>query len=109
MQKLQEVAYSNYSKYSKINNLNYSNNSNYSKLRADEVFGNLADIIPVDDYLPFYVSKFKEIGYERFMALANMARRYGKDPQRLFFWYLKNNASVNLIKDYPNYKGGLHA
>jgi hypothetical protein len=58
------------------------------------VFGNLTDVIPYDDYMPFYVGRFKKLGYARFMELANKARRSGKDPQRLFFWMLKNNELV---------------
>ena len=88
--KTQELQYSN----SKLNNLNYSNSSNYSNCNITEVFNNLTDVIPHDDYMPFYVGRFKHLGYKRFMELANKARRGGKDPQRLFFWMLKNNELV---------------
>lgn len=74
---------------SKLNNLNNSN----STVDIYTVFSNLTDIIPDDDYKPFYVSKYKALGYKRFMELANKART-GKDPARLFFWMLKNNKLI---------------
>lgn len=72
--------------------LNKFNNSN-STVSITTVFGNLTDIIPDDDYKPFYVSRYKTLGYNRFMELANKARA-GKQPARLFFWMLKNNELV---------------
>ena len=72
-----------------VNNLNYSN----STVDLTTVFGNLSDIIPEDDYRPFYVSHYKKLGYNRFMELANKARM-GKTPPRLFFWMLKNHQAV---------------
>lgn len=66
------------------------NNSNST---VSEVFSNLVDLIPEDDYRPFYVSRYKKLGYKRFMELANKARA-GRDPKRLFFWMLKNNQVV---------------
>lgn len=70
--------------------LNYSN----STVSIKTVFSNLADVIPDDDYKPFYVSRYKQLGYDRFVALANKARASGKDPARLFFWMLKNESIV---------------
>lgn len=81
------VQYSN----SSLNKLN-TNNSN-STVTVQEVFSNLTDIIPDDDYKPFYVSRYKKLGYKRFMYLANLARK-GKTPDRMFFWMLKNNEMV---------------
>lgn len=75
---------------SKLNKFNYSN----STVSIGIVFNNLADIIPEDDYKPFYVSKYKTLGYKRFLELANKARG-GKNPARLFFWMLKNNEVVH--------------
>lgn len=74
---------------SKLNNFNNSN----STVSVTEVFRNLSDLIPEDDYKPFYVSRYKKLGYKRFMELANKARA-GKTPARLFFWMLKNNEVV---------------
>lgn len=88
MQELKSVlnSYSN----SKLNNINNSNS--YSN-DLTNVFSNLVDLIPEDDYRPFYVSHYKKLGYKRFMELANKARA-GKQPQRLFTWMLKHNKIV---------------
>ncbi len=59
-----------------------------------QVITNLADVIPQDDYLPYYISQYRKLGYKRYIELANKARRSGKDPKRLFFWMLKNNEIV---------------
>ena len=64
-----------------------------STVSLTNVFSNLTDIIPEDDYWPFYVSYYKKLGYKRFIELANKARA-GKTPDRLFFWMLKNNEAV---------------
>jgi len=73
--------------------LNNTNNSN-STVTIKEVFNNLVDLIPDDDYKPFYVSRYQKLGYKRFMELANKARA-GREPDRLFFWMLKNNEIVH--------------
>lgn len=75
---------------SKLNNIKYSNST------VVEVFANLSDVIPQDDYMPFYVSRFKKLGVNRFVELANKARQGCNtgDPKRLFFWMLKNNELV---------------
>lgn len=90
---------------SKLTKVNYSNstvkihdeisksNPKLKVLSAGEVFGCLSDIIPEDDYKPFYVSRYRQLGYKRFLELANKARG-GKNPPRLFFWMLKNNEIV---------------
>lgn len=76
-------------------NLTKLNNSNSTvQLSVKEVFGNITDLVKQDDeYLPFYISKYKLLGLKRFMYLANQARK-GKTPARLFFWMLKNNELV---------------
>lgn len=79
-----------------LNKQQYSNSSlniKYSNSTVYQVFSNLTDVIPDDDYKPFYVSQYKLLGYPRFIELANKARA-GKEPQRLFFWMLKNNKLV---------------
>lgn len=58
------------------------------------IFNNLSDIIPDDDYRPFYASRYRILGYKRFMELANKARA-GRQPIRLFVWMLKNNEIVH--------------
>lgn len=68
------------------------NNSN-STVTVAQTIHCLSDVIPDDDYMPFYVKRLKQLGTKRFTELANKARR-GKDPQRLFFWMLKNNEIV---------------
>jgi len=78
---------------SNLNIKNYSD-SKHSNITVTDVFKNLVDVIPNDDYMPYYVSRFKQLGYTRFMELVNKARKSGNDPQRLFFWMLKNNELV---------------
>lgn len=80
--------YSNSSKTS----LNYSN----STVAFKEVVSALADIMPDDDYRPFYASRYQKLGYNRYMELANKARA-GRDPSHLFFWMLKNNEAVRWL------------
>lgn len=77
--------------YSKLNI--YKNSKQYSTEDTRRIFGNLADLIPEDGYEGFYVNKLKELGLERFMELANKARR-GKSPMRLFTWMLTHNQLV---------------
>lgn len=75
----------------------YSNsilNQEVNTVTVKQVITNLADVIPQDDYMPFYISSYRKLGYKRFVELANKARR-GKNPARLFFWMLKNNELVN--------------
>ena len=79
------VQYSN-SRFNKLNNSN-------STVTVRQVFSNLTDLIPEDDFKPFYVSRYKQLGYKRFMELANKART-GRAPARLFTWMLKNNEIV---------------
>lgn len=74
-------------------NLPKVNNSN-STVDPTTVLRNLADVVPDDDYMPFYVSKLRKLGTTRFVELANKARSSGKNPQHLFFWMLKNNELV---------------
>lgn len=98
MENLENLISQQYSANSKIKNSKKvsknNSDSKYPNLTVTEVFKNLTDVIPDDDYMPYYVSRFKELGYARFMELANKARKGGKDPQRLFFWMLKNNELV---------------
>lgn len=79
--------------YSNINNINYST-VQYSNQDCINIFKNLSDVIPNDGYYPFYLSKIKALGKERFIDLANMARAGSDTPSRLFCWMLKNNESV---------------
>lgn len=60
------VQYSN----SRFNTLNNSN----STVTFNEVRSNLSDVIPEDDYLPFYASRYRQLGAKRFQELANKAR-----------------------------------
>jgi len=78
---------------SSLTKLNNSNSTVNSTVTCREVFSNLSDVIPNDDYMPFYVSQYKRLGVKRFVELANKARK-GREPKRLFFWLLKNNDIV---------------
>lgn len=69
--------------------LNHSNST--VQLSVSEVFSNLTDVIkPDDDYIPFYIKKYKELGHLKFMWLVGKARAGSDTPDRLFFWMLKN-------------------
>lgn len=74
-------------------NSKQTNSKSTVTVTVTEVFRNLSDIIPEDDYRPFYVSRYRELGYKRFMELANKARG-GRTPDKLFFWMLKNHEVV---------------
>lgn len=79
-----------------LNNINSSTNNNIStNVNVVDVINNLRDIIPISNscYMPFYISRLRALGYDRFIELANKARA-GKSPARLFFWMLKNNQLV---------------
>lgn len=97
MESFQSLIRQQYSN-SNLTKLNNSNSTVTSKLNSTvstkEVFSNLTDVIPDDDYMPFYVSQYKRLGAKRFVELANKARAGGKNPMRLFTWMLKNNELV---------------
>lgn len=94
MESLQSTLRQQYSN-SNLTKLNNSNSTvTNSTVSCKEVFSNLTDVIPDDDYMPFYVSQFKRLGAKRFVELANKARAGGKNPMRLFTWMLKNNELV---------------
>lgn len=93
MESLQSTLRQQYSN-SNLTKLNNSNSTVNSTVSCKEVFSNLTDVIPDDDYMPFYVSQFKRLGAKRFVELANKARAGGKNPMRLFTWMLKNNELV---------------
>jgi len=91
-----EIPNSVHDKYSYSNsrlNKSLNNSNSNSTVEITTVFSNLTDLIPEDDYKPFYVSRYNKLGYKRFMELANKARA-GKQPPRLFFWMLKHNELV---------------
>lgn len=69
------------------------NNSN-STVEPTTVLHNLSDIIPDDGYYPFYLKRLNELGYQRFMELANKARAGSETPAKLFCWMLKHNKIV---------------
>lgn len=83
--------------YSRVNKFTkqYTVDTVYSNKDIENLFSNLADVIPDDGYNGFYVNSLKKYGYERFMELANMARRKSDTPARLFCWFLKNEHKVN--------------
>lgn len=80
------VQYSN-SNLSKINNSN-------STVEASKLIKNLSDIIPNDGYTGFYLNKYRLLGRERFLELAQKARAGSDTPAKLFAWMLKNNDIV---------------
>ena len=77
--------------YSTVNN---NLNNSTVQLPISEIFKNLTDLIPDDGYKPFYNRKYQQLGYERFMELAQKARAGSDTPQRLFCWMLKNHELV---------------
>lgn len=92
MENVNQTVNTVYSKINKVNNnIQYKQ---YSSSRIQLIFKSLSDLIPDDGYGGFYVNKFKEVGYERFMELAQKARAGSDTPARLFCWMLKNNSIV---------------
>lgn len=69
------------------------NNSN-STVDPTTVLHNLSDIIPDDGYNKFYLNRLRDLGYGRFMELAQKARASSDTPQKLFAWMLKHNEIV---------------
>lgn len=91
--------YSNSYSNNTSNNYSNSNCNSTNDVSISAVFASLADVIPDDDYKPFYIKKFRELGARRFVVLANKARsaeerRQGGDRKRLFVWMLKNPSLV---------------
>lgn len=81
--------------YSKLTKVNYSiQYKQYRNRETADLFDCLADVIPDDGYIGFYVNKLKELGAERFVELANKARAGSDTPKVLFCWMLKNNGIV---------------
>lgn len=81
--------------YSELKRLNYSKQyKQYSHSKTLRIFTSLHDVIPDDGYLGFYVNRLKDLGEERFVALANKARAGSDTPKILFTWMLKNNDIV---------------
>ena len=75
-------------------NTQYTVYTVYSSKEIKNLFSNLADLIPDDGYDGFYVNRLKQLGIDRFMQLANMARAKSDTPARLFCWFLKNEDKV---------------
>lgn len=73
---------------SKINNLN--NSKQLTVREITRVLDNLTDVIPQDDYIGFYINRYRELGSVEFMRLIGKARAGSDTPQRLFCWMLKN-------------------
>lgn len=85
---LEPIPYRQQYSNSSSNELEHSNST--VQLPINDVLPNLSDLVkPDDDYLPYYVSRYRDLGYARFMWLANKARA-GKNPPRLFWWMLHN-------------------
>lgn len=81
--------------YSTVINPEINCTVQYSVEGIVTIFNSLRDVIPQDDgYLPFYVKRFNDLGYERFMTLVSKARAGSDTPQKLFSWMLKNNGIV---------------
>lgn len=92
MENINQTASTVYSKLTKVNNsIQFKQ---YSSSRINSIFRSLPDLIPDDGYGGFYVNRFKEIGYERFMELAQKARAGSDTPAKLFAWMLKHNELV---------------
>lgn len=76
----------------RLNSQQYSNSSSKElkttvTVTVSQVINNLPDLIADDDYIPYYIARYRDLGYARFMWLANKARA-GRDPARLFWWML---------------------
>lgn len=73
----------------------YSNSSSNElkdtvTVTVSQVIKNMPDLVSeTDEYVPYYVSRYKDLGYTKFMWLANKARA-GREPSRLFWWMLHN-------------------
>lgn len=75
-------------------NLTKLNNSNSTVEEPSKLIKNLSDLIPDDGYTGFYLNKYRQLGRERFMELAQKARAGSETPAKLFAWMLKNNEIV---------------
>lgn len=75
-------------------NLTKLNNSNSTVEEPSKLIKNLSDLIPDDGYTGFYLNKYRQLGRERFMELAQKARAGSDTPAKLFAWMLKNNEIV---------------
>ncbi len=62
----------------------------YSKEESDEIFKNLADVIPNPDYYPYYRRKLLTLGKDRFMEFVAKSRAGSDTPHVLFKWMLNN-------------------
>jgi hypothetical protein len=84
-----------YSNSKKPKGFYYSN----STVTVEEVLANITDLVPPHHpYVPYYKAKFEELGFDRFMALANYARARHKrgHPSYFFRWCLEHSAEVTL-------------
>lgn len=101
LQKIAQKRVQQYSNsYSNLPPVNkYSNSNTVTVPPVGEVFASLSDLIaPGDSYMPFYINRYRRLGYRRFVDLANEARRRAnkKPAAYLFFWMLKNNELVQI-------------
>lgn len=80
----------NSNSYSSSNELN---NSDSNSIPFKQIQSSFTDLIPIDDYMPFYIKRYKELGYARYVYLATLARKK-TTPARFFFWALKYNELV---------------
>ena len=66
----------------------------YSKAQASQIFNNLTDVIPNQDYHPWFRRKLNVFGLEAFMDYVAKARAGSDTPHVLFRWMLTNPEEV---------------
>lgn len=60
----------------------------------EEILASIPDLIPNEEYNPWYLKQLRRLGYKRFMYLAAQARKGSDTPAVLFKWMLQNNGIV---------------
>lgn len=58
-------------------------------LQAEKIMESCVDLIDAPKYRPFFFKRLYVIGPAKFMELADHARKYGKQPSRLFVKMLR--------------------
>src|SRR5690554_311911 len=83
-------SYSNsYGKKTKFSNsIAIEDKERLSIAEEDEIVGSYADIID-PNYRVWFIKQLRRVGKTRFIECAEKARKYGKEPQKLFVSLLK--------------------
>lgn len=67
-----------------------TNKVSLSNQQAESVVASCEDLITDKLYRPFFFKKLYSVGPSTFMQLADHARKYGKQPDRLFVKLLRD-------------------